>query len=107
MSDVPFYNIDKIPTVDEVKTKAQNAYNDAPPEVKQAVEQSKSFYESNKTAIHATLVGLVVLRIYRRKITKSVSKVITKAIAETPVTIDVDRYMDDYKAWCRTYQEIV
>lgn len=75
--------VDKLKAkADEAKGKAQQALNDAPPEVKQAVQKSQGFYEENKRVIHTVLVGVVVLKVYKRKVAKASAKAVVKAIAK-------------------------
>ncbi len=69
--------------VDQIKAKAEEVYSNTPPEVKQAVESSKGFYEENKQVIHAVLVGAVVLKVYKRKVAKASAKAVVKAIKKS------------------------
>lgn len=86
-------------TIDDVRRRAEASYDQAPPEVKQAVEKSQSFYQSNKEAIHTVLFIAIVLKLNKRMTKKVVESALDKALNTTPVTIDVARYMDDYQAW--------
>lgn len=75
--DIPSLNSDQL------KQKAEEILNDAPPEVKKAVKQSQSFYEENKKAIHTVLIGVVVLRVYKKKVAKQTAKAVLKALQKT------------------------
>lgn len=84
---------------DALKEKAQQAYEQAPPEVKEVVEKGQSFYQANKEAIHTVLFIAIVLKLNKRMTKKVVETALDKALSTTPVTIDVARYMKDYEAW--------
>lgn len=92
---------------EQLKAKAEEILNDAPPEVQQAVQTTRSFVEENQQLIVATIVAVVFLKVYKRKIAKATAKEVAKIFVNTPVTIDVARYMDDYKTWYDTYQALV
>lgn len=75
------------PSLEEVQEKLKQAgekanekLNQAPPELKQAVETSKSFIERNQKEITIGLIALVGLRIYKRKVAKATSKQVLKAL---------------------------
>lgn len=55
--------------------------NTGNPEIEQAVDKTKSFYEENKRTIHTVLIGVVVLRVYKRKVAKTTAKAVVKAFA--------------------------
>lgn len=78
---------------------ARNLIADAPPEVKQAVEKTQSFYQRNRQAVLFVALCVVTYKIEKRLVRKVTTQVINKALKDTPVTIDVARYMDDYQAW--------
>lgn len=99
--DIPSMNSDQL------KAKAEEILSDAPPEVQQAVQTTRSFVEENQQLIVAAIVTVVFLKIYKRKIAKATAKEVAKVLVNTPVTIDVARYMDDYQNWYQTYQAIV
>lgn len=68
--------------VDKVRQRAESVYADAPPEVKQAVQQSKSFYEEHKQVIHGVVIGVVALKFYKRRVAKASAKAVVRALAE-------------------------
>jgi len=73
---------DGIHSMEDAMAKAQETYEQAPPEVKEAVEKSKSFYEEHRREVHAALIGLVVLRVYKKKVAKTTAKAVVKALAK-------------------------
>lgn len=79
------FNINNLST-DQIKDKAEEILNDAPPEVKVAVEKSKTFFEANKPVIVTAIVGVVALKIYRRKIAKTTAKAVIKALNKSGST---------------------
>lgn len=60
--------------LEDVRTRVEEALDT--PEVKAAVSQGKSFYAENKKIIHGVLIGIVVLRVYKRKVAKATAKAV-------------------------------
>lgn len=70
-------------TIDDVRQRAESVYNDAPPEVKQAVEKSQSFYQENKKVILTVATVYVAFRINKRMVRKATAKAVKKTLASS------------------------
>lgn len=78
-SDIPISKM----TPEQMFQKVEELLNGTPPEVQQTVEKGKGFYNENKRAIHAVVVGAIVLRVYKKKVAKTTAKAVVKALAKS------------------------
>lgn len=73
--------------IDQIKEKGRQVYSDTPPEVKQAVQKSQSFYQEHKKIIHGVVIGVVALKFYKRRVAKASAKAVVKAFDKEMPTI--------------------
>ena len=90
----------KLPSVDHLKEKAQEALTSPrPPEVEEAIAKSKSFYEKNSSVIVVSCAALVLLKLNKRMVRKATAQAVVAALKSTSVRMDVAKYAADWDAW--------
>lgn len=94
------YNKPKFPnterlqdTLNDIRGKAQEAVSQQPPEVKERLEKSKSFYERNQKAILTGVAVIVVLKVNKRKVAKATAKAVAKEMKKVQPS-DVESFDD-------------
>lgn len=76
-------------TAEQIVANAKDLLEKQPPEVQQAVEKSKSFYQKNRKVIFVGAAVLVGMKINKRAVEKATAKAVEKAFdQEMPGVID-------------------
>lgn len=78
--------------------KAQNAQNKANEYLQNpqaALTEAESFYNRNKSTIHAVVAGVVLYKVQKRITTKAV----VKALQTQSVRIDLQAYLNDLESY--------
>lgn len=85
--DLPRVPLDTEPikeVIGDVRQRAETVYSDAPPQVKEVVVRSQSFYQEHKRVIHGVVVGVVALKLYKRRVARASAKAVVEQLAKDP-----------------------
>lgn len=82
---------------DQLKKKAEEILNETPPEVQQAVQKSKSFYQENKPLVGMLILCVVVYKIEKRMVRKVVTQVFQSEMENGSFQVMLDQPVIDTK----------